>query len=204
MQRPERPPVSRVREIRTHGLKGGLPMRARWAAVCLAALPASLMFCSESKPPSAGDGDSAVPLKFPEAGTYEVVAPELDAGSPGLPVDGGVANARDFHGLCDQGKLPVWHYFDFQTHTPAGSAITLRAQSAATQSGLDGAPQVQLATISGPDITVWTGVDVDGKLVSIGQKSLAWLRVTSVLYSSDAGAPAINASRQLYDCILAQ
>jgi hypothetical protein len=23
MQRPERPPVSRVREIRTHGLKGG-------------------------------------------------------------------------------------------------------------------------------------------------------------------------------------
>jgi hypothetical protein len=27
MRRPERPPVSRVREIRTHGLKGGLDTR---------------------------------------------------------------------------------------------------------------------------------------------------------------------------------
>lgn len=161
------------------------------------------MFCSESKPPPAGDSDSSIITSF-EGGTYDVIAPELDTGSPGLPVDGGVVIVRDYHGLCDQGKLPVWHYFDFQTHTPPGTAINLRAQSAGTQLGLDGAPQVQLGTVTGPDITVWTGVDVDTKLVSIGQRSLAWLRVTAILYSSDAGAPVINASRQLYDCILAQ
>jgi len=32
MQRPERPPVSRVREIRTHGLKGGLDFNRRQEA----------------------------------------------------------------------------------------------------------------------------------------------------------------------------
>lgn len=29
MQRPERPPVNRVREIRMHGLNGGLDFRCR-------------------------------------------------------------------------------------------------------------------------------------------------------------------------------
>jgi len=32
MQRPERSPVSRVREIRMHGLKGGLDFEARHQA----------------------------------------------------------------------------------------------------------------------------------------------------------------------------
>jgi hypothetical protein len=33
MQRPERPPVSRVREIRMHGLNGGLDFKHRDSAV---------------------------------------------------------------------------------------------------------------------------------------------------------------------------
>jgi hypothetical protein len=33
MLQPERPPVSRVREIRTHGLKGGLDFGCRDVAV---------------------------------------------------------------------------------------------------------------------------------------------------------------------------
>jgi hypothetical protein len=32
MQGPERPPVSRVREIRMHGLKGGLDFTTRYSA----------------------------------------------------------------------------------------------------------------------------------------------------------------------------
>ena len=180
-------------------------MRVRWAALCLGALPATLMFCSQAdKPAPIGDSDSAIVPIFSEGGSYDVLAPAHDAGSPGLPVDGGVVVARDYDGVCDQGKLPVWQFFDFQTHTPNGTAITFRAQSAATQPGLDVAPQVELGTVTGPDITVWTGVDVDSKLVSIGQKSLAWLRITVILYSSDAGAPVLVASRQLYDCIIAQ
>lgn len=162
------------------------------------------MFCSESKPPPAGDSDSSIITSF-EGGTYDVIAPELDTGSPGLPVDGGVVIVRDYHGLCDQGKLPVWHYFDFQTHTPPGTAINLRAQSAGTQLGLDGAPQVQLGTVTGPDITVWTGVDVDTKLATIGQKSQRFLRLSVTFASATDGTPPVLVHfRQQYDCVLGQ
>lgn len=166
------------------------------------ALPLAFVFCSQGdKPPPINDSDAGITPMF-EAGITEVLAPPLDAG--GSLVDGGVASARDYQGLCDPGKLPVWHYHDFQTHTPPGTAITFRAQSAATEPELAIAPAVDLATVTGSDITVWTGVDVDSKLGSIGQKSLLWLRITTVLYAAEAGTPVVNQSRQLYDCILAQ
>jgi hypothetical protein len=179
-------------------------MRVRLGFVLVAGtLPCALMFCSQADKPAPLFDSDASTLPLFEAGQYEVLAEPHEA-STQSSFDGGVASARDYQGLCDQGKLPVWHFFDFQTHTPSGTAITFRAQSALTQPALDNAPSVSLGTVTGPDITVWTGVDIDPKLTSIGQKSLNWLRVTTVLYSSDGGTPAVNATRQMYDCILAQ
>ncbi len=181
-------------------------MRARLTLGVMSALPLFVFAWScalSDRPPPLGDSDASIPREYPEAGQREVLAPPLDAGAP--LTDGGTASARDYEGICDQGKLAVWHFFDFQTHTPQGSSIDFRARSAFTRADLDTAPSVLLANVTGPDITIWTGVDVDSKLTSIGQKSQHWLRVTTTLLSSaDAGAPAVNATRQMYDCVLAQ
>ena len=157
--------------------------------------------CTSSAPPPLGNSDASIPRT--DAG-YE--APPLDAGIPAdAGADGGATVTRDYEGVCAQGRVPIWRFFDFQTHTPADSSLVFRVRSATTQAGLDLAKSVELATITGPDITVWTGVDVDTKLATIGQKSQRFLRVSTTLTSATDGTPPVLVTFRLqYDCVLCQ
>lgn len=155
--------------------------------------------CSSKQPPVVGDTDGG------RADVYSRVeggfATESDASIDAAP-NGAVAITNDYESKCPSAASPLWSYHDFQTKTPKDSAIVFVAQTAATKAGLDAAPPVQLAKVTGPDITAWTGVDVDTKLIAAGQKSLAFLRVTTTLVpASDATAPTLVAARQQYDCV---
>ena len=157
----------------------------------------ALSACSNNQPPPIGDPDGAV-SQF----TDDAYAPPVFVDSG---VDAGVTEQIDFAGTCTSGLVPIWHFFDFQTHTPTDSALDFSASSAVTQAGLDTAPSVHLATVTGPDITVWTGVDVDPQLQSIGQTSKLFLRVRVTFTSaSDGTAPELVHYRQQYDCIVGQ
>jgi hypothetical protein len=150
--------------------------------------------CSNGQPPPIGDSDGG-----PSPYTDDAFAPPVfvDAG------DAGAAEELEFAGACQtQGLVPVWRFFDFQTHTPLDSALVITAATADTLAGLDSASYVELATITGPDITTWTGVDVGSKLQSIGQTSHYFLRVTITekLASDGTTAPMLVHYRQLYDC----
>ena len=152
-----------------------------------------LVACSNTPPPQIGDSDGG-PSPYTD-----------DAFSPPVFVDAGDAGAEerlDFAGPCDtQGLVAVWRYFDFQTHTPLDSALVMTAQTADTEAALDSASYVELATVTGPDITNWTGVDVNTKLSAIGQTSRYFLRVTiAAKAASDGTKPVLVHYRQLYDC----
>lgn len=151
--------------------------------------------CSHDMPPPLGDPDAAYYAEV-------VVRPPVEAGAD-AGADGGVSEELlDFEGICTPGEIAVWHFFDFQTHTPGDSALVFTASSAATQAALDTAPTVSLATVTGPDITVWSGVDVDPKLVSIGQTSKLFLRVrVGLVAASDGTPPVLVHYRQQYDCV---
>jgi hypothetical protein len=153
--------------------------------------------CSNAQPPPIGDSDGG-PSQYTD-----------DAFTPPVFVDAGDAGAEeqiDFAGVCtSQGLVPVWRFFDFQTHTPLDSALVFTAKSAETESQLDAASYVELATVTGPDITTWTGVDVDTKLQSIGQQSHYFLRITIIpKAASDGTPPSLTHYRQLYDCDVGQ
>ncbi|HEX4517935.1 MAG TPA: hypothetical protein VGH87_08035 [Polyangiaceae bacterium] len=158
---------------------------------------AAVTACSNGQPPPLGDSDGAPPPY-----TDDAYAPPtfVDAG------DAGAAEQLEFAGPCEsQGLVPVWRFFDFQTHTPLDSALVMTAQTADTQAGLDAASYVELATVTGPDITTWTGVDVDTKLQSINEPSRYFLRVTITnKLASDGTTPVLVHYRQLYDCVVGQ
>jgi hypothetical protein len=153
-----------------------------------------LVACSNGQPPPIGDNEGGPPPYTDDA----LVPPTfVDAD------DAGTAEDLDFAGPCQsQGLVPVWRFFDFQTHTPLDSALVITAQTADTQAALATATYVELATVTGPDITTWTGVDVSTKLQSIGQPSRYYLRVTVTqkLASDGTTAPVLVHYRQLYDC----
>ena len=156
-----------------------------------------LAACTSSAPAPLGNSDAAVPRI--DAG---YVAPPLDAGTV---ADAGATFTRDYEGVCSQGRIAIWRYFDFQTHTPTDSSLVFQVRSATTQAGLDAAKSVELATVTGPDITVWTGVDVDAKLATIGQKSQRFLRVTTTFNRAGDGTPPVLVDFRLqYDCVLGQ
>ena len=60
--------------------------------------------------------------------------------------------------------------------------------------------------MSGPDITSWTGVDVDPVLVQIGEHSRLFLRVTveAKPASDGGGVPVLVHYRQQFDCVVGQ
>jgi hypothetical protein len=150
--------------------------------------------CSNGQPPPIGDSDGGPPPYTDDALVPPII---VDGG------DAGTAEELDFAGACTtQGLVPVWRFFDFQTHTPLDSALVITAQTADTEGALSTASYVELATITGPDITTWTGVDVSAKLASIGQTSHYFLRVTinEKLASDGTTAPVLVHYRQLYDC----
>lgn len=157
---------------------------------------AVLAGCSNDGPPPIGDSDSAPP-QYIDAYVPPV---KLDAGD-----DAGDLEAYDFEGVCTSGETPEWHFFDFQTHTPGDSSLLMSARTADTEQGLASAPSVELADVTGADITNWTGVDVTPKLASIGQLSHLYLRVTILATpASDGTPPALVHYRQAYDCIVGQ
>ena len=88
---------------------------------------AFVMACSNTQPPPIGDSDGGPPPY-----TDDAFAPPIfvDAG------DAGTTEELDFAGPCtSQGLVPVWRFFDFQTHTPLDSALVMTAQTADTQAG---------------------------------------------------------------------
>lgn len=155
-------------------------------------------------------GNDKPPLLNPEAGRVIYDATVLpireggvaDAGS----TDGAATNAIyfDMEGTCPTGYSPVWRFFDFKTKTPGDTALSFSAQTASAIGEFVTAPSVHLGTVTGPDVTVWTGIDVEPKLKTIGEKSLHYLRVTVVFQTGTAGAPTLVDARQQYDCILSQ
>lgn len=164
----------------------------------LALVASGTLACSDAKPPTLGDPDAAAP-RYDASFLADAAPVRVDAGG-----DGGqdAVQVLDFQGGCISGEVPVWQFFDFQTHTPGDSGLRMVAATAATQAGLDAAPTVALAHVTGPDITVWTGVDVGSRLATIGQPSKLFLRVTVTFErASDGTAPVLTASRQLYDCV---
>jgi len=157
-----------------------------------------LCACNAVQPPPLGDGDSGSKMAF--------VSDPVDAGiaSEGGDAAGQFAFYTDYEGACPAGMKPIWRFHDFQTKTPADSAISFSAQSAGASADLAAGASVLLARVTGPDITVWAGVDVDPKLTAANQKSLRFLRVkTTFELSSDGGAPTLVAVRQQFDCIQA-
>ena len=169
----------------------------------LAALASVCAACGSNRPPPLNDSEAGAPVFDYDASNRG------DLGAPPLAPDAGGgagASARDYEGVCTPGMTPIWHFHDFKTHTPGNAHIILTASTAPTQAALAKAPTVQLAVIKGPDIKTWAGVDVEPMLQSIGQRSLLWLRITTEMVpdTSDAVSPQMNASRQLYDCVVGQ
>lgn len=158
---------------------------------------AALAGCSRELPPPIGDSDAGVSQYTDDAWAPPTT---LDAGD-----DGGTLEVLEFEGVCTPGEVPVWHFFDFQTHTPGDASLLISARTADTEPALASAPSVKLANVTGPDITSWTGVDVDPKLASIGDRSRLFLRVTVLATpASDAAAPVLVHYRQQYDCVVGQ
>lgn len=164
-------------------------------ALSIAAL--SVACSTNDRPPTIGDPDGALPMYSDDA--WAPPHP-IDAG-----LDAGSLEALDFEGVCTPGEIAVWHFFDFQTHTPGDSSLDFSARTSDTLAGLDVAPSVDLAKVSGADITVWTGVDVEPQLESIGDHSRLFLRVTVLATpASDGSQPVLEHYRQQYDCVVGQ
>jgi hypothetical protein len=155
--------------------------------------------CANNNPPPIQDSDGSVP-EFDDDSYRPPVFVEGGSDADAGPT---TTEVLDFQGTCaTQGDVAVWHYFDFETHTPENSALVFFAQTADTEDALANAPNVSLATVTGADVTNWTGVDVDAKLQTIAQASRLFLRVSVNLVSaSDGTPPALVHYRQEYDCI---
>jgi hypothetical protein len=167
----------------------------RWCALGLLLLLFANA-CTSDQPP---------PIQDSDASFHNYV----DVYVPFQPVDAGDASAPtyqlDFQGVCMAGFAPVWHFFDFETHTPGMSALEFSAATADTEALLGGAQVVPLATVTGPDITVYQGVDVASALANHGLMSKVFLRVSTVeLADPDAGAPVLEHYRQSFDCVASQ
>jgi hypothetical protein len=177
--------------------------RPLWLVVLIGLLPS----CSGSRPPLLGDDDDG---RFDAGKDWDALAysPPIDSGVDARDDsnDGGTSVAVDYLGQCPPGRVVVWRYHDFQTKTPGDSSISFHARTASSAAGLAAAPKVALATVTGPDITVWTGVDLEPKLVAAGQSpKLSYLRVVAVLRpASDGTSPTLVARRQLFDCVVNQ
>ncbi len=160
------------------------------------ALACALVACSSDPPPQIGDYEGGAEF------SADAFRPPLlvDAGA-----DAGALEELDFEGVCTSGETPVWHFFDFQTQTPGDSSLVMTAYTADTEAALDTAKAAPLATVNGPDITTWTGVDVDPVLVKNGEHSRLFLRVTvEAKPDSDGGVPVLVHYRQQFDCVVGQ
>ena len=149
----------------------------------------ALLACTNDAPPPIGDQDGSLSQFDDDAYAPPVF---IDAGA-----DEGTTELLDFEGTCTGGFVPVWHFFDFQTHTPMDSALVMTVATATTEAALAQTTSVPLATVTGPDITTWTGVDVATKVTS-----LLFLRVSITFKpATDGTSPVLVHYRQEYDCV---
>ena len=157
----------------------------------------ALVACSSDPPPLLGDYEGGAEFSADAFRPPQVI----EAGA-----DSGAVEELDFEGVCTAGEAPVWHFFDFQTQTPGDSSLVMTAYTGDTEAALDSAKPAPLATVSGPDITSWTGVDVDPVLVQIGEHSRLFLRVTveAKPASDGGGVPVLVHYRQQFDCVVGQ
>ena len=148
--------------------------------------------CSNTMPPPIADSDAS----FHEWADVFIPPQPVEASA-----DGGLSFNLDFQAQCSTNYEPVWHFFDFQTHTPGTSSLEFVAYTADTEAHLATATGVKLATVTGPDITVWEGVDVASALATQNIMSQAFLRVTVIeTPSSDGTDPVLVNYRQAFDC----
>jgi hypothetical protein len=115
---------------------------------------------------------------------------------------------RDYTATCTSPQHAMWRFFDWQTVTPGDSALIFSAQTAADTTSVATASLVPLATVSGPPITNWTGVDVSQQLASASPPVASGqvLRITVKFQpTSDGGqSPTLVAWRANYDCVDAE
>jgi len=116
-----------------------------------------------------------------------------------------VTVTRDYKAACASGYRPRWHFFDWKSNTPGDSSIAFTVQTADTATALDAMTPLPLATVTGPPITVWTGVDIAPVLAAHSPPIVSGdlLRINITLKPSSTGtlAPTLVDWRQSYDCI---
>jgi hypothetical protein len=112
-----------------------------------------------------------------------------------------VSVVREYQASCPVGYRPIWHFFDWKTHTPSDSRITFEAQTGDTPAEVAAMTKVPLGGASGAPVTVWTGTDVATAIAPT--KSGLLLDVTITLTPSTDGlqTPVLDAFRQAYDCV---
>jgi len=119
---------------------------------------------------------------------------------------------RDYVADCPVGMVPNWHFFDWESITPADSDIKFSAATAATSALLPtmiGAPTVvPFGEASGPPVTMWgTGADVWAAMKAAGeQPDLQYLRIFADFQPTSDGSqvPTLVDWRQQYDCVAAE
>jgi regulation of enolase protein 1 (concanavalin A-like superfamily) len=119
---------------------------------------------------------------------------------------------RDYAADCPVGMAPAWHFFDWQSITPADSDIKFLAATAATAALLPAtigaAGVVPLGEASGAPVTTWgTGADVWAAMKAAGQQpSLQYLRIFADFQPTSDGTqvPTLVDWRQQYDCQAAE
>jgi hypothetical protein len=119
---------------------------------------------------------------------------------------------RDYVADCPVGMVPNWHFFDWESITPADSDIKFLAATAASSALLPtmvGAPTVvPFGEASGPPVTMWgTGADVWEAMKAANQEpDLQYLRIFADFQPTSDGSqvPTLVDWRQQYDCVAAE
>jgi hypothetical protein len=133
--------------------------------------------------------------------TADYVPPSPPAGPPFYPA----TIHRDYTASCKPGYIPIWHFFDWMTHTPSDSKISFTVQTGNTLAALTAMTPLPISTVNGPPVTAWTGKDLAAIFAATtpATKHGLMLRVNMTLTpSSDRkNAPVLDAWRQAYTCV---
>jgi hypothetical protein len=112
---------------------------------------------------------------------------------------------RDFESGCDEGKHPVWQFFEWQAELPLDTSIAFSAATSDAIAGLATATTVDAGYATPPSTTTWTndGTNINDQLQSLDLISQKYLRVTASLLPSadELSAPVLENWRVVYDCV---
>jgi streptogramin lyase len=105
---------------------------------------------------------------------------------------------RDYE-RCSTEPGDHWGAVRWDADVPSGASLAFTAQSAATPGGLDGAPQVELATVP----SAVPPVDIEAAFAAAGQTLYRLLRLTVVLEASpDGAAPVLRTVEVTWHCLI--